>query len=241
MRIIVVHTCSLVISELVHFFEQLLPVACLRAKCLRLILVQRLRPLQRILMLSGLDGRCSDDVVLVGSTGAGMMLSATFGTLANASDALLIAYAQQRCSGDAVSSSCALPDFTLTLLWHPLHARDCSCCAALWGNASTHDSMRSRIFSITLAGRSQLVLRGASRGAYTTGSTNVTLGSVPCNISAVSADGEWAVVGTPTSTELCRQHDRRLRICHAVDFINIHGVRTRRCAVLSTDLSRFNW
>jgi len=59
-------------------------------------------------------------------------------------------------------------------------------------------------FTLTLSGSARLVLRGPSGArSFASGVTNVTLGGVPCNISAVSDDGGWVIIDTPAALVLC--------------------------------------
>jgi len=60
-------------------------------------------------------------------------------------------------------------------------------------------------FTMVVSGAFRIVLRAISGGlpAFTVDRTIATLGGVPCNISAVSDDGAWAVLDGPTSFELC--------------------------------------
>jgi len=63
-----------------------------------------------------------------------------------------------------------------------------------------------RPFALTLSGASLIVLRAASSVcAFTPQTTNASLGGVSCHISAVSADGCWAALTTPTPLQLCDQ------------------------------------
>jgi len=86
-----------------------------------------------------------------------------------------------------------------------------SAAVALWANASnaeashvtTADLSSRAPFTLTLSGPSRIVLRGLNGSrAYSLSSTSASMG-VPCNISAVSDDGEWVVLDTPTPLELC--------------------------------------
>ena len=70
----------------------------------------------------------------------------------------------------------------------------------MWGLLSVAPNS-SAVFTVTLLGRSTLLLRSARRAFDP--NTTVTLGRSACNVSAVSSDGAWLVLQTPDAADLC--------------------------------------
>ena len=137
-----------------------------------------------------------DDAISVSAAGA--MRSARLGLVVNATSALLAAAATLNPgSPTALASALACP---LAVL---LAAQ------GVWAHTSLPPaSSISQAFTLTLVGASRVVFRAAASGAFSANQTNASLSGARCNISAVSADGAWAVLDTPSSMSLCRSDSR---------------------------------
>ena len=127
-----------------------------------------------------------DDAILVGSEGT--MRSARLGVLFNATNAVLAAAAA---SGAGQSAASVV-----------LQAA-----RSLWSGVALSNTTPSNAdtgFTITLVGASRIVLRGpAGFRAFASGATSASIGGILCNVSAISDDGAWAVVDTPSPQALC--------------------------------------
>ena len=139
-----------------------------------------------------------DDAILV--IGSGFMRSARLGVVVNATAALLSAYgtaseAQSAALGSLVAAAASTPAAAL-------QAAQVVWAAVPLPNSS---SPSAAAFTLTLSGSSTVVLRsaGSTRAFAPGGVTNASVGSAPCNVSAVSADGRWALLQTPTAVQLC--------------------------------------
>ena len=136
-----------------------------------------------------------DDAILVSATGA--MRSARLGMIINATSALLAAGANPTSS---LKASLASPTAVL------------AAARAVWEGPTMNYTVRLLDegpvlpFSITLSGASRVVLFAglSGQGVFSPlSSTNASLGGAACNISAVSANGEWAILDTPSAAALC--------------------------------------
>ena len=146
-----------------------------------------------------------DDAVLVAASG--LMRSARLGVTLNATAALIAAAPDA--GGPTVSGTPALP--LSEALASPMAVLVAA--RAVWDDGDLNYTLLLRkaaevsnaAFSLTLSGSSRVVLfAGPTSRAYATlAAINATLGGVSCNISAVSDDGAWAVLDTPTSSALC--------------------------------------
>lgn len=148
-----------------------------------------------------------DDAIVLSASG--LMRAAYLGTTVNATGTLLRLAENIACNYS--SMSVAYPNYdaggiaaSLDMSWLVLAAaRD------IWGgavlpNASSRDGSSSRAFTLTLSGASRIVLRGGGgMRSFTWNATSARLGAAICNISAISDDGAWAVLDTPTSERLC--------------------------------------
>jgi len=77
-----------------------------------------------------------------------------------------------------------------------------TCRADSMGNESLPNTTAP--FTMTLAGASRVVMRAISRyPAISSGNASATINGVACNVSAVSDDGAWAVVETPSALQVC--------------------------------------
>ena len=145
-----------------------------------------------------------DDAILVAASGA--MRSARLGITLNATPALLQAAAN-------APRSTPLESLLSVALASP--ATVLAAARSVWETDALNYSRRlieaaelpgSPSFTLTLSGASRVVLFAGATGLRTCAplaATNATLGGAPCNLSAVSDDGTWAVLDTPSSTELC--------------------------------------
>jgi len=128
-----------------------------------------------------------DDAIVVSA--AGLMRSARLRTVVNASAALSDAT-------DSVSESASSVIAAARALWGNVTLPNAS--------ASPEGATYPAPFTLTLVGASRVILRYA--GGYASFATNLStasLGGVPCRVSAVSEDGAWAVLDTPSSEQLC--------------------------------------
>lgn len=148
-----------------------------------------------------------DDAILVSSSG--IMRSARLGVTVNATSALFAA-------AEAVDQSATILTTLATALASPTVV--IASARAVWSGGpgtlnysvslakSISDTERAA-FSLTLSGASRIVLFGgvvAQRLHLAPGSLfNATLGGLACNVAAVSDDGVWAVLDTPTAVALC--------------------------------------
>ena len=118
----------------------------------------------------------------------------------------------QACLNTALSvaeaENCSIP----VAIGHP--ATFLAAAMALWNSSAitTAAGGVAQSFSLTLTGSTAIVLR-ASHRAFTP-LTTAALSHVSCNVSAVSSDGAWAVVLTPTPEEprAERHGERRARL-----------------------------
>jgi len=138
-----------------------------------------------------------DDAILVSA--AGIMRSSRLGRVVNATRDLTIAASStlSNSTGDAVTVASALAS-PVTVI---------SATRAIFENRSLRTTSNGA-FTVTLTGSSLVVLRRDqdSEGyfpAFSINNTNASLAGVLCNISAVSDDGAWALLSTPSSEILC--------------------------------------
>lgn len=98
----------------------------------------------------------------------------------------LVVGAAVNCSNAA--SGLALPDVTLRAV------------EDAWGGLPLLNISTADAFSMTLTGLSRVALRAADAIFMT--NTTVLMGGIACNVSAVSADGRWALLETPAAAAL---------------------------------------
>lgn len=75
---------------------------------------------------------------------------------------------------------------------------------AVWGVAALPLVVGSSPlpFSLSLAGITWVILRGAVQGSFSN-ATQITLGNVNCSMLAISTDGAWILVATPSPKAIC--------------------------------------
>jgi hypothetical protein len=135
------------------------------------------------------------DVILVGANG--VMRSARLSIAVNATAALLAAAALP--AGD-LAAAVASSQTVLAAAYSVWSGTSVSPLEGAWPLASGG-------FTLTLAGASRLVLRGA-RAIAAPNATQASIGGVPCVIAAISDDGVWVVVDTPTAEAVCGSTSR---------------------------------
>lgn len=124
----------------------------------------------------------------------GTMRSARIGIPVNATAALIdAAVATSAVGGATLESALATPAAVMLAAQR------------LWANSTLAPGGPSAPgFSLTLVGASRVVLRAvAGMPAFSLNSSNASVGSAHGTISAVSTDGAWAVLDTPSAAELC--------------------------------------
>ena len=145
-----------------------------------------------------------DDAILVSASGA--MRSAVLGVTLNATAALLLAAVQ-------ASAVHATPNVLVSALGSPTVVL--AAARAVWGGnisgsgAFNYSQLLGQAasdpgapsFSLTLSGASRIVLFAGVSSSLA--ASNASLDSVACNVSAVSDDGAWAVLDTPSAAALC--------------------------------------
>ena len=142
-----------------------------------------------------------DDAILIGASG--IMRSARLGVVLNATAALLAAFSVAGTETSLSSLASALASSAIVL----------DGARAVWESGALNYTQLLSIsaaaapaFTLTLSGASRVVLFAGltARGAFSPViSINASLGGVPCNLSAVSDDGVWAVLDTPSAAALC--------------------------------------
>ena len=141
---------------------------------------------------------------------SGVMRSARLGTTLNASSALRNATLCAAVTGNASAGTCRPPSGNASILDYGPTAV-LSAAVTLWGpaalpNVTAAPAAGVRAFSLTLTGASLVVVR-APRAPFIHASNssglNATLGGAICSILAVSTDGAWALLQTPTPLALC--------------------------------------
>lgn len=136
-----------------------------------------------------------DDAILV--TYAGSMRSARLGGTVNATAALLGV-----CNSDIVvagGSALSCPASFSAAIESPVAILTAA--MSLWAPISLSNAS-TPVLSLTLSGASRIMLRASNR-TFSPSQTSAILQGVPCNISAVSVDGTWLLLETPTSTQVC--------------------------------------
>ena len=153
-----------------------------------------------------------DDAIVVSASAA--MRSVRLGVSLNATAALLAAAGAGRAVNDSALATANLTPSLAEALLSPVVV--VAAARALWGSEALNYSGllsdvadatgSSRAFTLTLSGASRVVLFAgiAGLGAFMPlAASNATLGGAACNVSAVSDDGAWAVLDTPSPARLC--------------------------------------
>ena len=144
-----------------------------------------------------------EDAILVAPSG--IMRSARLSITLNATAALRAAGADAAAScGDPLLASgpgciSRLDNSTLSVAVTP--AAVISVAEALWGAVPLPSNDGGGSLTLTLTASSLILLR-SPRYAFRNG-TNATLGGAPCPVLAVSPDGLWALLQTPSPAQLC--------------------------------------
>ena len=166
----------------------------------------------------------SDAILVAGA--AGVMRSWRFGTALALGPALLASltsstYCRDRSGGGLkppafivncsnAASGLALPDVTLRAV------------VDSWGGLPLSNDSVPDAFTMTLTGASRVALRAAD-AVFTTNMT-VWMGGVVCNVSAVSADGRWALIETPAAAALGEGY---ASLAVSVQAVASNGTRSR--------------
>lgn len=144
-----------------------------------------------------------DDAIIVSSNGFSRSIGGYGPRVVNSTDALVEAAAQQyrqrrglqlraldgsSASGSVLATATSSPSILLTAM------------EAVWGGVAIPPNS-ARPFSLTLFGRTPLILRSSHR-SFSSG-TNVIVGGIVCNGTLVSDDGSWLAAITPEPTLLC--------------------------------------
>jgi hypothetical protein len=136
-----------------------------------------------------------DDVILIGSSG--FARSGRWGlTLNVTSDLLSAACGSSPSSGCRPSLADALSDPSVVL----------TAATSAWGfYTMPHATAFANPFALTLAGTSWVILRAQRARVLPafSNATSVWLGRAPCNVAAVSVDGRWALLRTPSPIAIC--------------------------------------
>ena len=153
-----------------------------------------------------------EDAIVV--TATGLMRSQRLGLSLNASVSLFNATLCETFAANKSASAylCADGDAaslgsSLNASWFPLQRTPTAVLAAvvsMWESAAIPNASSSdaRSFSLTLTGASLIALR-APHAVFQPAGINITLGDAACPILAVSPDGKWVLLQTPTPMSLC--------------------------------------